>query len=268
MPSFLDTILSAKKDEIRRLARERGRFSGRSDKARPFVSALRRNNGPAIIAEIKKASPSRGVISAAFDPRAIAKRYHAGGAAALSVLTDEKFFMGSQACLETARNAVPLPVLRKDFIIDPIQVLQTAAMNADAMLLIAAALSDAQMDELYCAGRAAGLDMLIEIHSHKELDRVLRLSPLPSCIGINNRDLATFAADIQTTVSIAPYVPKEITLVSESGITGAAQAKELYKAGVSALLVGESLMRAEDPEKLIQELCAPSKIPRRGTHWK
>jgi indole-3-glycerol phosphate synthase len=260
MPSFLDTILSAKKDEVRRLAKERSRFSSRSDTARAFVKVLRRDSGPAIIAEIKKASPSKGIISAAFDPQAIAKRYHAGGAAALSVLTDEKFFMGSQTCLETARNAVTLPVLRKDFIIDPIQVLQTAAMNADAMLLIAAALSDAQMDELYCAGREAGLDMLIEIHSHQEFDRVLKLSPIPSCIGVNNRDLATFTANVQTTVSIAPYVPKEITLVSESGITGAAQAKELYKAGVSALLVGESLMRAEDPGKLIKELSSFSPL--------
>jgi indole-3-glycerol phosphate synthase len=257
MSTYLDTILYAKKDEVRRLAKERGRFSGRSDKARPFVSALRRNSGPTIIAEIKKASPSKGIIAREFDPRAIAEKYHTGGAAALSVLTDEKFFMGSQACLETARNSVPLPVLRKDFIIDPIQVLQTAAMNADAMLLIAAALSDAQMDELYCAGREAGLDMLMEIHSRHELDRVLSLSPPPSCIGVNNRDLATFAADIQTTLSIAPDVPREITLVSESGIADATQAKQLYKAGVCALLVGERLMRAKDPGRLIKELCAP-----------
>jgi indole-3-glycerol phosphate synthase len=255
MTSFLETILAAKKEEVRRLHRERGRFSGRTNDARPFVASLHRDAGPAIVAEIKKASPSKGIIARDFEPAAIAEKYHAGGAAALSVLTDEKFFMGSQTYLEAARTAVPLPVLRKDFIIDPIQVLQTASMNADAMLLIVAALSQSQLDELYSAGRELGLDMLIEIHSLRELDRVLRLSPLPPCIGVNNRDLATFATDIAATLSIAPHVPKEVTLVSESGVTGAPQAKELYKAGISALLVGESLMRAEDPGKLIRELC-------------
>jgi indole-3-glycerol phosphate synthase len=255
MPSILDTILAAKKEEVRRLYKERGRFGGRLSERRPFAQALRRQGGPAIIAEIKKASPSRGVIRSDFDPQAIAKQYADGGAAALSVLTDEKFFMGYSAHLEAARNTVSLPVLRKDFIIDPVQVAQTASMNADAMLLIAAALSQGQMDELYSAGREAGLDILIEIRSTKELDRALKLSPLPSCVGVNNRDLATFQTDIQTTLSIAPHVPKEITLVSESGIETGEQAKLLYKAGVSALLVGESLMRSEDPGKLIKELC-------------
>ena len=254
MPSILDTILVAKKEEVKRLYKERGRFSSRFSEHRPFAKSLRRQGGPAVIAEIKKASPSRGVIRSDFDPEAIAKQYADGGAAALSVLTDEKFFMGTSAHLEAARNAVSLPVLRKDFIIDPIQVAQTASMNADAMLLIAAALSQSQMDELYCAGREAGLDILIEIHSSKELDRVLKLSPLPLCIGVNNRDLATFKTDIKTTLSIAPHVPKEIALVSESGIENGDQAKELYKAGASALLVGDSLMRAEDPGKLIKEL--------------
>ena len=254
MPSILDTILVAKKEEVKRLYKERGRFSSRFSEHRPFAKSLRRQGGPAVIAEIKKASPSRGVIRSDFDPEAIAKQYADGGAAALSVLTDEKFFMGTSAHLEAARNAVSLPVLRKDFIIDPIQVAQTASMNADAMLLIAAALSQSQMDELYCAGREAGLDILIEIHSTKELDRVLKLSPLPSCIGVNNRDLATFKTDIKTTLSIAPHVPKEVALVSESGIGNGDQAKELFKAGISALLVGESLMRAEDPGKLIKEL--------------
>jgi indole-3-glycerol phosphate synthase len=254
MPSILDIILAAKKEEVKRLYKERGRFSGRSSARRPFAESLRRPGGPAVVAEIKKASPSKGIISADFDPSAIAENYHKGGAATLSVLTDEIFFMGSQAYLEAARDAVPLPVLRKDFIIDPIQVAQTASMNADAMLLIVAALSQSQIDELYCAGREAGLDILIEIRNAKELDRVLSQSPLPLCIGVNNRDLATFQTDIKTTLSIAPHVPKEIALVSESGIETGEQAKELYKAGVSALLVGESLMRAKDPGKLIKEL--------------
>jgi indole-3-glycerol phosphate synthase len=254
MPSILDTIISAKKDEVARLKKERARFEGRSAGHRPFITAIRLPGKMSVIAEIKKASPSKGIIRPDFDPVSIAEAYNKGGAAALSVLTDEKFFMGSQAYLEAARNAVPLPVLRKDFIIDPVQVSQTAAMNADAMLLIAACLSDSQMQELFCAAQEKGLDVLLEIHDTKELDRALKLSPLPACIGVNNRDLSTFKTDIATTLSIAPHVPREIVLVSESGIENKDQAKLLYKAGVSALLVGETLMRAEDPEKAIKDL--------------
>jgi indole-3-glycerol phosphate synthase len=255
MSSILDTIISAKKDEVARLKKNRGRFDGRTSEHRAFIPALRQSGTLSIIAEIKKASPSKGIIRQDFDPEKIAHAYYDGGAAALSVLTDEKFFMGSRQYLEAARKAVPLPVLRKDFIIDPIQVLQTATMNADAMLLIAACLSDFQMQELFCAAREAGLDVLLEIHNTRELDRALKLSPLPGCIGVNNRDLTTFKTDIATTLSIAPHVPHgEIVLVSESGIENADQARKLYKAGVSALLVGETLMRAEDPEKVIREL--------------
>jgi indole-3-glycerol phosphate synthase len=254
MPTILETIIAAKKEEVKRLYKELGRFSGRSSERRPFIKALRRENGPAIIAEIKKASPSKGVIATDFDAQAIAGKYHSGGAAALSVLTDEKFFKGSQAILETARATVPLPVLRKDFIIDPVQVIQTVSMNADAILLIVAALSKGQMNELYCAAIEAGLDILIEIRTTKELDAALYLSPLPACIGVNNRNLATFQTDLAATILIAPHVPKEIVLVSESGIENAGQAQKLFKAGVSALLVGESLMKASDPAKLIKEL--------------
>ncbi|HUI91853.1 MAG TPA: indole-3-glycerol phosphate synthase TrpC [Chitinivibrionales bacterium] len=254
MATILDTIIAEKKEEVKRLRKERGRFAGRSSDLRPFVKSLRKQDGLAIIAEIKKASPSRGVIAKDFNPKTIAEKYAAGGAAALSVLTDEKFFMGATAYLEAARNAVPLPVLRKDFIIDPVQVEQTASMNADAMLLIAACLSNGQMDELYHAGLERTLDILIEIHSTKELDKVFKLSPLPACVGVNNRDLATFKTDSNTTLFIAPHVPKEIVLVSESGIETGEQAKQLYKTGVSALLVGESLMRLDEPGKLIKEL--------------
>jgi indole-3-glycerol phosphate synthase len=255
MPNILDTIIAAKKDEVARMKKERGRFTGRASGHRPFIKAIRQSGKLSIIAEIKKASPSKGIIKADFDPVSIAETYLRGGAAAMSVLTDEKFFMGSQACLEDARNAVALPVLRKDFIIDPIQVEETASMNADAILLIAACLSDAQMQELFCAAQENGLDVLLEIHDTKELDRACKLSPLPACIGVNNRDLATFKTDIATTLSIAPHVPLgEIVLVSESGIENSDQAKQLYKAGVSALLVGETLMRAEDPEKAIKDL--------------
>jgi indole-3-glycerol phosphate synthase len=255
MANILDSIISAKKEEVKLLKKDRGRFSGRASGHRPFIKAIRQPGKLSIIAEIKKASPSKGIIRPDFDPVSIAETYLRGGAAAMSVLTDEKFFMGSQACLEDARSAVLLPVLRKDFIIDPVQVFQTASMNADAMLLIAACLSDAQMQELFCAAQENGLDVLLEIHNTKELDRACKLSPLPACIGVNNRDLATFKTDIATTLSIAPHVPLgEIVLVSESGIENGDQAKQLYKAGVSALLVGETLLRAEDPEKAIKDL--------------
>ena len=254
MPNILDTIISAKKDEIALLRKSRSRFAGRTSDPRPFIKALLHPDRLSIIAEIKKASPSKGVIRPDFDPVSVAEAYHKGGAAALSVLTDEKFFMGSQQYLEDARNAVPLPVLRKDFIIDPIQVEQTASMNADAMLLIAACLSDSQMQELFSAAWENRLEVLLEIHSTKEMDRAFKLSPLPACLGVNNRDLATFRTDIATTLTIAPHVPRDIVLVSESGIENSDQAQQLYKAGVSAILVGETLMRSDDPEKAIKEL--------------
>ncbi len=254
MPTILDTIIAAKKEEVKLLKKERSRFCGRSSEHRPFIKALRRPERLSIIAEIKKASPSKGVIRPDFDPRGIALAYSEGGAAALSVLTDEHFFLGSRNCLETARSAVALPVLRKDFIIDPIQVEETSAMNADAILLIAACLSDAQMQELFCAAIENRLDVLLEIHNRKELDRALSLSPLPQCIGVNNRDLATFKTDIAASLSIAPHVPRETVLVSESGIENSGQTRQLYKAGVSALLVGETLMRAKDSKKVIKEL--------------
>jgi len=254
MPNILDTILASKKDEIALLKKHHGHFGGRSSGHRPFVEAIRQSGTISIIAEIKKASPSKGVIRPDFDPVSIAEAYFKGKAGALSVLTDEKFFMGSQQYLEDARNAVSLPVLRKDFIIDPVQVEQTASMNADAMLLIAACLSDSQMAELYSAAMENRLEVLLEIHNTKEMDRALKLSPTPACLGVNNRDLTTFATDIATTLSIAPHVPKEIVLVSESGIENADQVKQLYKAGVSALLVGETLMRSDDPGKVIVEL--------------
>jgi indole-3-glycerol phosphate synthase len=260
MPNILDTIISAKKDEIAFLRKSRSRLSGRTSDPRPFSKALLHPDRLSIIAEIKKASPSKGVIRPDFDPVSIAEAYHKGGADAMSVLTDEKFFMGSQAYLETARSAVPLPVLRKDFIIDPIQVEQTASMNADAMLLIAACLSDSQMQELFSAAMENRLEVLLEIHSTKEMDRAFKLSPLPACLGVNNRDLATFKTDIATTLAIAPHVPGNIVLVSESGIENSDQAQKLYKAGVSAILVGETLMRSDQPETVIKELTRNSSL--------
>jgi indole-3-glycerol phosphate synthase len=254
MPTILDAIVATKKEEVRRLRSDGLLHGGRTSHKRPFIEAIAKAQGLGIIAEVKKASPSRGIIAASFDPIVIAKAYEKGGAIALSVLTDEKYFQGAPRYLEAVRDNVSLPVLRKDFIIDPLQVEQTSAINADAMLLIAAIVSDSQMQELYSAAKELSIDPLIEVHTAKECERVLKVSPLPSVIGINNRDLQTFETDINVTLEILKIVPKEIMVISESGIHTKEQAKTLFNAGVKGLLIGESLMRSEDPGKMIGEL--------------
>lgn len=254
MPNFLNDICAVKKEEVARLHSRPIDSSGRSSPRRPFVEALRAPRGLAVIAEIKKASPSKGIISASFDPVAIARVYEKGPATAISVLTEEKYFLGSLSYLKAVRKAVTLPILRKDFIIDPSQVLQSAAANADAVLLIATLLGNNQLQELYSAAAECDIDPLIEVHSMKEAERVLYLMPTPQCIGINNRDLRTFETNFSTTFSIIKHLPSEITVVSESGIGTWRQAQTLLQAGVKAVLVGESLMRSPDPASLIKEL--------------
>ena len=256
MPTILDDIVATKKEEVRRLRTNKSIHGGRTSEKRPFIEAVAHARGLGIIAEIKKASPSKGVISADadFDPEAIAQKYEKGNASAISVLTDERYFKGTLSYLTMVKDVVSLPVLRKDFIIDPLQVQQSAANNADAMLLIAAILGKGQMEELYSAALELGLDPLIEIHSLDECERVLELSPAPRCIGINNRDLKTFETYIAVTLAIAPHIPQGIVCVSESGIRTRAHAEALLKAGVRGLLVGESLMRCKDPSGLIKEL--------------
>lgn len=254
MPTILDDIVAAKKEEVRRLRSDKSIHGGRTSENRPFIDAIAQTKGLGIIAEIKKASPSKGIIATDFDPATIARTYEKGGAAAISVLTDEKYFKGALSYLTAARNTVSLPVLRKDFIIDTLQVRQSAAYNADAMLLIAAILGKQQLEELYSAALELGLDPLMEVHSMRECERVLALFPTPRCIGINNRDLMTFETDIATTLAIVPYIPKNIVCVSESGIQTRAHAEALQKAGVRGLLVGESLMRKKNPGELIEEL--------------
>jgi indole-3-glycerol phosphate synthase len=254
MPTILDSIVAVKKEEVRRLRTDKSIHGGRTSEKRPFIEAIAQAQGLGIIAEVKKASPSKGIISADFDPKAIAEKYEKGDAAAISVLTDETYFKGALSYLAIVKETVSLPVLRKDFIIDPVQVRQSAASNADAMLLIAAILGKGQMEELYSAALELGLDPLIEIHSMKECERVLALSPTPRCIGINNRDLRTFETNIAVTLSIVPHIPQGIVTISESGIQTRAQAETLLKAGVRGLLVGESLMRSKDPSDLIKEL--------------
>lgn len=252
MQEFLGTILAQKRAEVKQLSGRRSSLGGRTDENRGFAASLRGNTGLAVVGEIKRASPSMRLIVEEFDPAAIAGKYETGGACAISVLTDEHFFQGCLGYVSVARGVAGLPVLRKDFIIDPLQVEETASVNADGMLLIAAALSDAQMEELVSCAVELGIDPLIEVHNGGELDRAMRLAP--EIIGINNRDLRTFEVDLDTTIDLVRQIPPEVTVISESGIHTREDSALLKHNGVSAILVGESLMRSEDPAALIGEL--------------
>jgi indole-3-glycerol phosphate synthase len=252
MTSFIEKILDQKKHEVVKLRERSGSFQKRSSPKRLFLKSLDKRPRLAIIAEVKKASPSKGLICADFDPVAIAKKYEQGGASAISVLTDEKFFQGQVDYLLSIRENVTLPVMRKDFIIDQLQVEETAHLNADAMLLIAEALDASQLADLYQAARELDLEPFIELHSLSQLDKVMRLEP--PIIGVNNRELVTFKTDLGTTLELMKHIPKEVAVVAESGIKNRNDAVALRDAGVRALLVGETLMRAKDVEGLIKEL--------------
>jgi indole-3-glycerol phosphate synthase len=254
--TILERIVEAKRAELAAARRnvsekaleERCRSAGA---VRDFVGALRAKR-PAVIAEIKKASPSRGVLREPFDPAAIARSYETAGAACLSVLTDREFFQGSSADLRAARAACALPVLRKDFMIDPYQVVEARAMGADCILLIAACLSAGQMAELEEAANRLGMAVLVEVHDAAELDGALRLAtPL---IGVNNRDLRTFVTRLETTLDLLPRLPPDRMLITESGILSAAHVARMRAAGVHAFLVGEAFMRAADPGAALREL--------------
>ena len=223
---------------------------------RGFEAALRAKaaNGFALIAEIKKASPSKGLIRKNFNPADHARAYQAGGAACLSVLTDKQWFQGHADYLIAARNACTLPVLRKDFMVDPWQCAEARAMGADAILIIVAALSDAQMLEIEAAAREHAMDVLVEVHDEAEMARAHALQS--RLIGVNNRDLKTFVTDLGNTERLAPLAPQGTLLVGESGINSHADCQRLARAGVQTFLVGESLMRQSDVEAATRQLLA------------
>ncbi len=266
MNDILQRILARKREEVAErktrvpVAELRARVAD-APPVRGFaavVQARARARQPAVIAEIKKTSPSKGLIRADFEPAAIARSYAAGGATCLSVLTDVDFFQGSDAYLAAARAACQLPVLRKDFTLDTYQVHEARAIGADAILLIAAALDNAALTNLHALAIECDLDVLVEVHNAVDLQRALILTrPERTLIGINNRDLRTFETDIETTLLLREDVPDNRLLVTESGITTREDVTRLRAAGVQAFLVGETFMRADDPGEALARLFAP-----------
>jgi indole-3-glycerol phosphate synthase len=259
----LERILAVKRDEIAAAQKLKPLAAMRAEAEtavapREFGAALQSRieaGLPAVIAEIKKASPSKGVLREKFDPAQIARSYAKYGAACLSVLTDVQFFQGSPAFLTQAREACELPVLRKDFMVDPYQVYESRAMGADCILLIVAALDDARMAELEAAALELGMAVLVEVHDASELDRALRLStPL---LGINNRNLRTFETKLETTLDLLPRIPAGKLVITESGVLQPADVARMRAAGVNTFLVGEAFMRAADPGAELARLFGP-----------
>ncbi|HUQ70792.1 MAG TPA: indole-3-glycerol phosphate synthase TrpC [Planctomycetaceae bacterium] len=258
--NVLDRIVAHKRGEIAaaKAARPMEQLQATLSSAPPvrdFVAALRAAPWMGLIAEVKKASPSAGVIKADFDPLAIAARYQAAGANCLSVLTDEHFFQGHLDYLKTIRQAASVPCLRKDFIVDRYQVLEARVAGADAILLIAECLSDCVLRDLYFYASELGMESLIEVYDPDNLDRVLKLEP--ALVGVNNRDLRSFTVNLDHTIRLSKQVPQETLLVSESGIKTRVDVDRLKAANVGAILVGETLMRSEDIAATVLELTEP-----------
>ncbi len=262
---ILQRILDRKVEEIAErasrvsLAELRARIAD-APPTRGFIAAIEAKRAAgvsAVIAEVKKASPSKGVIREDFDPAAIARSYEAGGAVCLSVLTDVDFFQGADVYLQQARAACTLPVLRKDFIIDAYQVVEARLLGADCILLIVAALDDAQLASLYAEAMALGLDVLVEVHDADELQRALRLPKIDgkqALIGVNNRNLRTFAVSLDTSIGLKAAMPVGRALVTESGIATRGDVERMRSAGIDTFLVGESFMRETDPGAALQRL--------------
>ena len=266
IPTILEKILARKAEEVA----ERRAIVGlaeveqqarAADTPRGFARALQeqaKRKQPAVIAEIKKASPSKGVLRELFVPADIARSYQAGGATCLSVLTDQDFFQGADLYLQEARNACSLPVIRKDFMIDPYQIVESRALGADCVLLIVAALSDAQLVELAATAKAFDLDVLVEVHDGDELERALNTLDTP-LVGINNRNLHTFELNLETTLDLLPRIPRDRLVVTESGILNRADVELMEISEVYAFLVGETFMRAENPGAELERLFFPER---------
>jgi indole-3-glycerol phosphate synthase len=259
-PDILKRILQTKYEEIASRSAQcsipklQKKIETRSP-IRPFVEAIKNKisqKKAAVIAEIKRASPSKGLIRENFNPSEIAASYQQGGAACISVLTDEQYFQGSEQYLREARAACNLPIIRKDFIIDLYQVYEASAMDADCILLIVSALSDEKMQELYKLAQQLNLDVLIEVHDQQELQRALRLNP--ALIGINNRNLRTFETSLQTTLNLLEQIPPQMIVVTESGIHQRSDIQLMQDHQVNAFLVGEAFMRANNPGKELNSL--------------
>jgi indole-3-glycerol phosphate synthase len=250
--SVLERIVAAKRAEVAAARKRTPQVKVDAAPAvRDFVGALRAKR-PAVIAEIKRASPSKGLLRNDFDPAAIAKSYAGGGAACMSVLTDKEFFQGAPEHLAAARAACTLPVLRKDFLIDPYQVYESRALGADCVLLIAACLKDREMRELEKLAQGVGMAVLVEVHDAAELERALALeTPL---LGINNRNLRTFETRLETTLELLPRIPADRIVITESGILSRTDVARMRSHGVQAFLVGEAFMRADDPGAALADL--------------
>lgn len=266
VPTVLQKILARKAEEVaERRARvsfaEVEQLARGADAPRGFANAMlerAKSREPAVIAEVKKASPSKGILRENFDPADIARSYEEGGAACLSVLTDVDFFLGSDAYLKEARAACKLPVIRKDFMIDPYQVVEARAIGADCILLIVSALDDVLMAELASVAKDVGLDVLVEVHDAPELERALKTLDTP-LVGINNRNLHTFEVSLETTLDLLPEIPRERMVITESGILNRADVELMEVSDVFGFLVGEAFMRAEEPGTELKRLFFPER---------